>query len=140
MDAHIRERADRFYKDYVDPEYRGAYQQLCEAIAKQEAKGESYSLFGSRNSVIERIETGRRQAPGGKLLANPDLYPVCAVGQILDLPLLAHGGTARPPYAPSTRDLDGGWFLLHGLSHPWAGMAGMGALIGGGIFHLFPRI
>jgi hypothetical protein len=26
MDAHIRERADRFYKDYVDPEYRGAYQ------------------------------------------------------------------------------------------------------------------
>ena len=58
MDAHIRERADRFYKDYVDPEYRGAYQQLCEAIAKQEAKGESYSLFGSRNSVIEQIETG----------------------------------------------------------------------------------
>jgi hypothetical protein len=59
MDAHIRERADRFYKDYIDPEYRGAYQQLCEAIAKQEAKGERYSLFGSRNSVIEQIETGR---------------------------------------------------------------------------------
>src|SRR5947207_13382661 len=28
-------------------------------MAKQEAKGESYSLFGSRNSVIEQIETGR---------------------------------------------------------------------------------
>src|SRR5215471_3002663 len=59
MDAHIRERADRFYKDYIDPEYRGAYQQLCEAIAKQEAKGERYSLFGSRNSIVEQIETGR---------------------------------------------------------------------------------
>jgi hypothetical protein len=59
MDAHIRERADRFYKDYIDPEYRAAYQQLCEAIAKQEAKGERYSLFGSRNSVVEQIETGR---------------------------------------------------------------------------------
>src|SRR5213080_4001199 len=59
MDAHIRERADRFYKDYIDPEYRGAYQQLCEAVAKQEAKGDRYSLFGSRNSVIEQIETGR---------------------------------------------------------------------------------
>jgi predicted TIM-barrel fold metal-dependent hydrolase len=29
---------------------------------------------------------------------------------------------------------------LHGLSNPWAGMAAMGALIGGGIFDLFPRI
>jgi len=228
MDAHIRERADRFYKDYIDPEYRGAYQQLCEAIAKQEAKGERYSLFGSRNSVIEQIETGRPlgvrdtfgmsrrsemehgriafppgrkdplppiraevnwdvkarledmdrasvdvnvlfpthvssycalrdtgfenalyrayhrwvvdfcaqapkrlkwtvvanmrdvssgvaeikywaerdpnlvgvyispQAPGGKLLDNPDLYPLYDVAQSLDLPLLAHGGTAAP--------------------------------------------
>jgi hypothetical protein len=22
MDAHIRERADKFFKDYIDPEYR----------------------------------------------------------------------------------------------------------------------
>jgi uncharacterized protein len=80
------------------------------------------------------------QAPGGKLLDNPDLYPLYDVAQSLDLPLLAHGGTARPPYAPGTRDLDGAWFLLHGFSNPWAGMAAMGALIGGGIFDLFPRI
>ena len=80
------------------------------------------------------------QAPGGKLLDNPDLYPLYDAAQALDLPLLAHGGTARPPYGPGTRDLDGAWFLLHGLSNPWAGMAAMGALIGGGIFDLFPRI
>src|SRR4051794_7592888 len=80
------------------------------------------------------------QAPGGKLLDNPDLYPLYDAAQSLDLPLLAHGGTARPPYGPGTRDLDGAWFLLHGLSNPWAGMAAMGALIGGGIFDLFPRI
>jgi hypothetical protein len=48
-----------FTKDYIDPEYRGAYQQLCEAVARQQAKGDRYSLFGSRNSVIEQIETGR---------------------------------------------------------------------------------
>ena len=55
------------------------------------------------------------QAPGGKLLDNPDLYPLYDAAQALDLPLLAHGGTARPPYGPGTRDLDGAWFLLHGL-------------------------
>ena len=48
-----------FTKDYIDPEYRGAYQHLCEAVARQQAKGDRYSLFGSRNSVIEQIETGR---------------------------------------------------------------------------------
>jgi hypothetical protein len=59
MDAHIRERADKFFKDYIDPEYRTAFNQLCEGIAAQEAKGDRYSLFGSRNSVVEPIETGR---------------------------------------------------------------------------------
>lgn len=34
MDAHIRERADKFFKDYIDPEYRGAFNLLCEAIAR----------------------------------------------------------------------------------------------------------
>jgi predicted TIM-barrel fold metal-dependent hydrolase len=80
------------------------------------------------------------QAPGGKPLDNPDLYPLYYAAQSLDLPLLAHGGTARPPYGPGTHDLDGAWFLLHGFSNPWAGMAAMGALIGGGIFDLFPRL
>jgi hypothetical protein len=28
MDAHIRERADRFFLDYIDPAYRGSYQLL----------------------------------------------------------------------------------------------------------------
>ena len=72
------------------------------------------------------------QAPEGKLLDNPDLYPLYEVAQELDLPLLAHGGTARPPYGPGTFDLDGAWFLLHSFANPWAGMAALGALVGGG--------
>src|SRR3954452_18112588 len=59
MDAHIRERADKFFKDYIDPEYRAPFNLLCEAIANQEAKGERYALFGSRSAVIEQIEAGR---------------------------------------------------------------------------------
>jgi hypothetical protein len=56
MDAHIRERADTFFKDYIDPEYREPFNRLCEAIARQEQKGEPYALFGSRTAVIEQIE------------------------------------------------------------------------------------
>ena len=80
------------------------------------------------------------QAPEGKLLDNPDLYPLYEVAQELDLPLLAHGGTARPPYGPGTFDLDGAWFLLHSFANPWAGMAALGALVGGGIFEMFPTL
>lgn len=80
------------------------------------------------------------QAPEGKLLDNPDLYPLYEVAQELDLPLLAHGGTARPPYGPGTFDLGGAWFLLHSFANPWAGMAALGALVGGGIFEMFPTL
>ena len=59
MDAHIRERADRFYLDYLDPAYRGSYQRLCEAVARQEKKGDRYALFGSRTAIVEQLETGR---------------------------------------------------------------------------------
>jgi predicted TIM-barrel fold metal-dependent hydrolase len=272
MDSHIVERADRFYQDYIDPEYRSAYDQLCDAVTKQAKVGDAYSLFGSRTSIIEPIEAGRPlgvrdtfglsrrsameggrrafppgrpdalppirpevswdakmrvedmdramvdvnvlypthvssycalrdagfenalyrayhrwvvdfcaqaptrlkwtlvanmrdvaagvaevkywaerdpnlvgiyispQAPDGKLLDNPDLHPLYEVAQELDLPLLAHGGTARPPYGPGSFDLDGAWFLLHSFANPWAGMAALGALIGGGVFDMFPRL
>src|SRR4051812_47290954 len=59
MDAHIRERADKFFKDYIDPEYRAPFNLLCEAVARQEAKGDRYALFGSTTAVIEKIEAGR---------------------------------------------------------------------------------
>ena len=78
--------------------------------------------------------------PEGKLLDNPDLYPLYDAAQSLELPLLAHGGTSRPPYGPGSFDLDGAWFLLHSFSNPWAGMAALGALIGGGVFDMFPTL
>jgi len=59
LDAHIVERADRFYRDYLDPAYHDAYQQLCDAVARQAEAGNTYSLFGSRTSIVEPIETGR---------------------------------------------------------------------------------
>ena len=80
------------------------------------------------------------QGPDNMLLDNPTLFPVYGLAQDLDLPILIHGGTARPPYGPGTFDLQGAWFLQHGLGNPWAGMASMGALIGGGIFERFSEL
>jgi predicted TIM-barrel fold metal-dependent hydrolase len=71
------------------------------------------------------------------LLDDLSLYPIYRAAQALDLPLLVHGGTGRPPYQPGSFDLRGAWFLQHALSNPWAGMAAIGALIGGGIFEKF---
>ena len=59
MATHIIERADRFYDDYIDPAYRDDYRRLCDAVTQQAKAGHVYSLFGSRTSVIEPIETGR---------------------------------------------------------------------------------
>ncbi len=78
--------------------------------------------------------------PHNMLLDDLNLHPLYAAAQELDLPLLIHGGTARPPFQPGTFDLRGAWFLQHSLSNPWAGMAAMGALIGGGIFERFPKL
>ena len=59
LDSHIVERADRFYGDYLDPAYRDAYGQLCDAVARRRRPGNAYSLFGSRTSIVEPIEAGR---------------------------------------------------------------------------------
>ena len=80
------------------------------------------------------------QGPDNMLLDNPTLFPVYGLAQDLDLPILLHGGTARPPYGPGTFDLQGAWFLQHGLGNPWAGMSAMGTLIGGGIFERFSEL
>ncbi len=78
--------------------------------------------------------------PNSMLLDDMTLHPIYAAAQDLDLPVLIHGGTSRPPYQPGTFDLRGTWFLQHSLCNPWAGMASMGALIGGGIFERFTEL
>ncbi len=78
--------------------------------------------------------------PNNMLLDDLSLHPIYRAAQEFDLPILVHGGTARPPYQPGTFDLRGAWFLQHSLSNPWAGMAAMGALIGGGVFEQFPAL
>ena len=78
LDSHIVERADRFYGDYLDPAYRDAYQQLCDAVALQAEAGNGYSLFGSRTSTIEPVEVTRADGPISSLLSGSSAVPANA--------------------------------------------------------------
>jgi hypothetical protein len=78
--------------------------------------------------------------PNGRLLDNPDLHPLYQRAQDLDLPILIHGGVLRPPYTPGARELDNAGFIIRAVYQPWAGMTAVSALIGGGVFDLFPRL
>jgi predicted TIM-barrel fold metal-dependent hydrolase len=78
--------------------------------------------------------------PNGRLLDNPDLHPIYERAQDLDVPILVHGGVLRPPYTAGATELDNSGFLLRAFYQPWAGMTAVGAMIGGGLFDLFPRL
>ena len=74
-----------------------------------------------------------RAMPDGTMLDNPVLHPLFAASQELDMPIWVHGGANRPPYTPW---VDATNSLYHGLG----GMYAVSALIGGGVFDLFPRL
>jgi predicted TIM-barrel fold metal-dependent hydrolase len=81
-----------------------------------------------------------RACPDGRLLDNPELYPLYAAAEELDLPIYIHGGTLRPPLTPGATELDNAGFIINAVYHGWGGMTAMAALIGGGVFDVFPRL
>jgi len=95
--------------------------------------------WGKRDSNLVGIYTPQ-VGPGGKLLDNPDFHPLYDIAQDLELPLLVHPGTGRPPYTPGSLELNGSWFLIQSLLNPWAGMTAMATLVGGGVLDLFPKL
>ncbi|MEA2641871.1 MAG: uncharacterized protein QOF51_3265 [Chloroflexota bacterium] len=81
-----------------------------------------------------------RACPDGRLLDNPELHPIFAAAQEHDIPLMVHGGTLRPPLTPGATDLDNAGFIINAVYHGWGGMTAVSALIGGGVFDLFPKL
>ncbi len=55
MDSHIREYADldRTYREFIDPSFRDAYEQLSSAIAARREAGQTTALFMHPQAVIE---------------------------------------------------------------------------------------
>ncbi len=74
-----------------------------------------------------------RAMPDDTMLDNPVLHALFEASQDLDMPIWVHGGANRPPFTPW---VDATNSLYHGLG----GMYAMSALIGGGVFDLFPRL
>jgi predicted TIM-barrel fold metal-dependent hydrolase len=74
-----------------------------------------------------------RTCPDGRMLDNPDLHRLYAASQELDMPLWVHGGANRPPFTP--------WVEApNGLYHSIGGQYALAALVGGGVFDLFPKL
>jgi predicted TIM-barrel fold metal-dependent hydrolase len=80
-----------------------------------------------------------RRLPDGRLLDSPDLYPLWDRAQELDLPIWIHGDPDHPPITPGYDSLE--WHAFaRGVLKGWGGQTAMGALIGGGVFDLYPRL
>ena len=74
-----------------------------------------------------------RACPDGRMLDNPDLHPLYRASQELDMPMWVHGGANRPPFTP--------WVEApNGLYHSIGGQYALAALVGGGVFDLFPML
>lgn len=80
-----------------------------------------------------------RMFPDGRMLDHPDLHPLFAASQELDLPIWIHGESGRPPFTPGHDGTDGVAFS-RAVLQGWGGMTAMLALIGGGVFDRFPNL
>ena len=79
-------------------------------------------------------------APYGMPLDHPDLEPVWAAAEALDLAVTLHTFTVMPPYAPGGLDNWENMWLQRSAAHPWCGMRNMASLIGSGVMDRYPKL
>ena len=79
-------------------------------------------------------------APYGMPLDHPDLEPVWAEAEALDLAVTLHTFTVMPPYAPGGLDNWENMWLQRSAAHPWCGMRNMASLIGSGVMDRYPKL
>ena len=78
--------------------------------------------------------------PEGTPVDHPDLEPIWATMNDLDLPLVHHSFFMEPPYFPGYRDIWGNTVVARTAAHPWGAARLSAYLILSGIFDRYPNM
>ncbi len=78
--------------------------------------------------------------PEGVPVDHPNLEPVWATMNDLDLPLVHHSFFMEPPYFPGYRDIWGNTVVARTAAHPWGAARLSAYLILSGIFDRYPNM
>ena len=78
--------------------------------------------------------------PAGLPVDDPDLEPVLATMNDLDLPLVHHSFFMEPPYFPGYRDIWGNSVVARTAAHPWGAARLCAYLIVSGLFDKYPNL
>ncbi len=78
--------------------------------------------------------------PPGLPVDDPDLEPVFAAMNDLDLPLVHHSFFMEPPYFPGYRDIWGNSVVARTAAHPWGAARLCAYLILSGLFDKYPNL
>src|SRR5581483_1127818 len=139
FEAALHQAYHRFTSEYCSAG-KGRIRWLVGATMRDpRGSAEELTYWAKRDDNVAGLFVSRA-CPDGSLLDNPALRPMWDAAQELDLPVFIHGGTMRPPLTPGAVHLDNSGFLIGSVYHAWGGMTAMGALIGGGVFDLYPRL
>lgn len=130
--------------------YRAYHRYINDFCAPYPDRLKSVLLVSSRDikaSIEELRRWGNAAWPvaifpvvSDKPIDHPDLDPLWATAQELDLAIALHTFSTMPPYAPGIFDMWDNGYLVRCQAHPAFAMRNTGAIIGAGILDRFPRL
>ncbi len=122
-------------------DYCSAYPDRLGGVVALSCRDVEWSLRELERCGKERWAWGvLPYAPAGMPLDHPDLEPLWAAAQDLDLSVCLHTFTTYPPYAPGGQDTWDNIWIQRSAAHVWCGERNMAALIGAGLFDRYPTL
>ena len=130
----------RAYHRWIN-DYCAAYPDRLGAVMLSSARDVAGSIEEMRRWRKARWAWGILvYAPYGMPLDHPDLEPLWAEAEAIDLAVTLHTFTVMPPYAPGGLDNWENMWLQRSAAHPWCGMRNMASLIGSGVMDRHPNL
>src|SRR3954471_13469402 len=139
-DVALEQGMYRAYHRWIN-DYCAAYPDRLGAVMLSSARDVAGSIEEMRRWRKARWAWGILvYAPYGMPLDHPDLEPLWAEAEALDLAVTLHTFTVMPPYAPGGLDNWENMWLQRSAAHPWCGMRNMASLIGSGVMDRHPNL